>query len=60
MAQQGSLFESHGSWYVRWWENVQQKDGSFKWSILLTVWRASEIFPRSRRSSLLPEEFMDQ
>ena len=31
MAQQGTVFESHGSWYVRWWEKIQQEDGSFKW-----------------------------
>ncbi len=26
-----SIFENHGSWYVRWWEKVEQEDGSFKW-----------------------------
>lgn len=29
--QQGSLFRSHGAWYVRFREQVQQTDGSIKW-----------------------------
>jgi hypothetical protein len=31
MAQQGSVSASHGSWYLRWWKKIQQKDGSFEW-----------------------------
>jgi hypothetical protein len=52
MAQQGSIFESHGSWYVRWWEKGDRKTAPSSGGILLTVWRASEIFRRSRRSNL--------
>ncbi len=30
MAQQGSLYQHHGSWYVRYWETVQSEDGTTK------------------------------
>ena len=28
MAQQGSLYMHHGSWYVRYWETVRNEDGT--------------------------------
>jgi hypothetical protein len=43
MAQQGSIFESHGSWYLRWWEKVRQEDGF--------AWRAKKTTRRNRKSS---------
>ena len=30
MAQQGSLYAQHGSWFVRYWETVRQPDGSIR------------------------------
>jgi len=60
MAQQGSIFESHGSWYVRWWENVQQKDGSFKWEHPSHRLASKRDFPKKSEVKPLAKEFMDR
>ena len=60
MAQQGSIFESHGSWYVRWWEKVQQKDGSFRWVHPSHRLASKRDLPKKSEVKPLAEEFMDR
>ena len=60
MAQQGSIVESHGSWYVRWWEKVQQKDGSFKWAHPSHRLASKRDFPKKSDVKPLFREFMDR
>jgi hypothetical protein len=60
MAQQGSIFESHGSWYVRWWEKVQQQDGSFKWKNPSHRLASKRDFPKKSEVMPLFKEFMDR
>ena len=60
MAQQGSIFESHGSWYVRWWEKVRQKDGSFKWEHPSHRLASKRDFPKKSEVKPLAKEFMDR
>jgi len=55
MAQQGTVFESHGSWYVRWWEKIQQANGSFKWVHPSHRLTSKRDYPRSSRSCLSPK-----
>jgi integrase len=58
MAQHGSIFESHGSWYVRWWEKVRQEDGSFKWEHPSHRLASKEDYPKKSEVKPLAEEFM--
>jgi integrase len=58
MAQQGSIFESHGSWYLRWWEKVKQEDGSFKWEHPCHRLASKEDYPKKSEVKPLAEEFM--
>jgi hypothetical protein len=58
MAQQGSIFESHGSWYLRWWEKVRQEDGSFKWEHPCHRLASKEDYPKKSEVKPLAEEFM--
>src|ERR1035437_10319880 len=60
MAQQGSIFASHGSWYVRWWEKVQQQDGSFKWKNPSHRLASMRDFPKKSEVMPLFKEFMDR
>lgn len=60
MAQQGSIFESHGSWYVRWWEKVQQQDGSLKWKNPSHRLASKRDFPKKSEVMPLFKEFMDR
>ena len=60
MAQQGSIFESHGSWYVRWWEKVQQQDGSLKWKNPSHRLAGKKDFPKKSEVMPLAKEFMDR
>jgi integrase len=60
MAQRGSIFESHGSWYVRWWEKVQQEDGSFKWKNPSHRLASKRDFPKKSEVMPLFNEFMDR
>jgi integrase len=60
MAQQGSIFESHGSWYVRWWEKARQKDGSFKWEHPSHRLASKRDFPKKSEVKPLVKEFMDR
>jgi len=60
MAQQGSIFESHGSWYVRWWEKVQQQDRSFKWKNPSHRLASKRDFPKKSEVMPLFREFMDR
>jgi len=60
MAQQGSIFESHGSWYVRWWEKERQKDGFFKWKHPSHRLASKRDFPKKSEVKPLVKEFMDR
>jgi integrase len=58
MAQQGNIFESHGSWYLRWWEKVKQEDGSLKWEHPCHRLASKEDYPKKSEVKPLAEEFM--
>jgi len=60
MAQQGSVSESHGSWYVRWWEKVQQEDGSFEWVHPSHRLASKRDYPKRSEVMPLAKEFMDR
>ena len=60
MAQQGTVFESHGSWYVRWWEKIQQEDGSFKWIHPSHRLASKRDYPKKFEVMPLASEFMDR
>ena len=60
MAQQGTVFESHGSWYVRWWEKIQQEDGSSKWVHPSRRLASKRDFPKKSEVMPLATEFMDR
>jgi integrase len=60
MAQQGTVFESHGSWYVRWWEKVQQEDGSSKWAHPSRRLASKRDYPKKFEVMPLATEFMDR
>ena len=60
MAQQGSVFQSHGSWYVRWWEKIQQSDGSFKWNHPSHRLASKDDYPKKSEVIPLVKEFMDR
>jgi integrase len=60
MAQQGTVFESHGSWYVRWWEKVQQEDGSFKMVHPSHRLASRQDYPKKFEVMPLAKEFMER
>ena len=60
MAQQGTVFESHGSWYVRWWEKVQQDDGSLKWAHPSHRLASKRDYPKKSEVTPLANEFMER
>ncbi|MFZ3339452.1 MAG: hypothetical protein WA213_01120 [Terriglobales bacterium] len=60
MAQQGTVFESHGSWYVRWWEKVQQQDGSFKRVHPSYRLASRQDYPKKSEVMPLVKEFMER
>jgi hypothetical protein len=60
MAQQGTVIESHGSWYLRWWERIQQVDGSFKWVHPSHRLARKRDYPKKFEVMPLAKEFMDR
>ena len=60
MAQHGTVFESHGSWYVRWWEKVQQDDGSLKWAHPSHRLASKRDYPKKSEVTPLANEFMER
>ena len=50
--QQGSLFQSHGAWYVRFREQVQQTDGSIKW--VQRAKRLASVADYPKKSEVIP------
>jgi integrase len=60
MAQQGTVFESHGSWYLRWWEKIQQEDGSFKWVHPSHQLASKRDYPKKSEVMPLAKEFMER
>lgn len=60
MAQQGSLFRSHGAWYVRYRDRIRQSDGSLKW-----VFRAKRLasihdYPKKGDALILRNRYMER
>ena len=56
--QQGHLFESHGSWFVRYREQVKQPDGSV--TIIQRAQRLASVHDYRKKSEVVPlkNEFM--
>jgi integrase len=50
--QQGSLFESHGAWYVRFREQVQEPDGSIEW--VQRAKRLASVADYPKKSEVIP------
>ena len=50
--QQGSLFQSHGAWYVRFREQVQQTDGSIEW--VQRAKRLASVGDYPKKSEVIP------
>ncbi|HXO32202.1 MAG TPA: site-specific integrase [Candidatus Acidoferrales bacterium] len=50
--QQGNLFQSHGAWYVRFREQVQQTDGSIKW--VQRAKRLASVADYPKKSEVIP------
>lgn len=50
--QQGSLFQCHGAWYVRFREQVQQTDGSIKWA--QRAKRLASVTDYPKKSEVIP------
>jgi integrase len=60
MAQQGSLYFDHGSWYVRYWETVQNEDGTL--SRKNPAHRLASVKDYPKKSDVIPlkNQFMDR
>jgi integrase len=60
MAQQGSLYQDHGSWYVRYWETVQNEDGTIKRRN--PAHRLASVKDYPKKSDVLPlkNQFVDR
>lgn len=60
MAQQGSLYAQHGSWFVRYWETVRQPDGSIK--RMNPAYRLASVKDYPKRSDVIPlkNRFMER
>jgi integrase len=56
--QEGSLFESHGAWYVRFREQVQQTDGSIKWTQRAIRLASTADYPKKSEVIALKNEVM--
>jgi len=50
--QQGSLFQSHGAWYVRFREQAEQADGSIKW--VQRAQRLVSVTDYPKKSEVIP------
>ncbi|WP_263378480.1 site-specific integrase [Granulicella paludicola] len=60
MAQQGSLYQDHGCWYVRYWEVVQKEDGTTERKH--PAHRLASVKEYPKKSDVLPlkNQFMDR
>lgn len=60
MAQQGSLYQDHGSWYVRYWETVENVDGTT--SRRNPAHRLASVKDYPKKSDVIPlkNQFMDR
>jgi integrase len=60
MAQQGSLYQDHGSWYVRYWESVRNEDGTTRRRN--PAIRLASVKDYPKRSEVIPlkNRFMDR
>lgn len=50
--QQGSLFRSHGAWYIRFREQVEQTDGSIRW--IQRAKRLANVADYPKKSEVVP------
>jgi len=60
MAQQGSLYQDHGGWYVRYWETVQNEDGTIKRKNPAHRLASVQDYPKKSDVLLLKNQFMDR
>ena len=60
MAQQGSLFRSHGAWYVRFREPVKQSDGSLKWMHRAKRLGSVREYPKKGEARDLKNKYMER
>ena len=60
MAQQGSLYAQHGSWFVRYWETVRHPDGSIRRKN--PAYRLASVKDYPKKSDVIPlkNRFMER
>jgi integrase len=60
MAQQGSLYIDHGSWFVRYWETVENEDGSL--TRKNPAYRLASVRDYPKKSDVIPlkNQFIDR
>lgn len=60
MAQQGSLYQDHGSWYVRYWEAVRNEDGTTRRKNPAHRLASVKDYPKKSEVIPLKNRFMDR
>ncbi|MBB5064889.1 tyrosine recombinase XerC [Granulicella mallensis] len=60
MAQQGSLYQDHGSWFVRYWETVENEDGTPSRKNPAHRLASVKDFPKKSDVIPLKNQFMDR
>ena len=60
MAQQGSLYQDHGSWYIRYWETVRNEDGTTKRRNPAHRLASAKDYPKKSDVVPLKNQFMDR
>lgn len=60
MAQQGSLYQHHGSWFVRYWEIVQNADGTTTRKNPAQKLASVRDYPKKSDVLPLKNQFMDR
>ena len=60
MAQQGSLYQDHGCWYVRYWETVRNADGTTVRRHPACRLASVKDYPKKSDVILLKNQFMDR
>src|SRR4051794_36168831 len=58
MAQRGSLYDSHGGWFVKYWEQTRQTDGSIKRRQNTHRLASKTDYPKKSEVITLQQEFM--
>jgi len=60
MAQQGSLYQDHGSWFVRYWETVENEDGTHRRKNPAHRLASVKDYPKKSEVIPLKNQFMDR